>query len=190
MIKFRIFGITLFFFWSTSKARKIFGITFNFFQVYPSAHILLPAASLTSPICVVSTVDLLTTQVFVFVFVFVSAFAHLTHNPQFASTFLSVTSPKCLVLQFDLYLLLTLDLDIFKPFSGQNFSHPHIHAFRTRISNVFIAIHSLVVLVSFDPFLCQELLSPSYICILNRATKRVSLHFLAVLICLITFYRT
>jgi len=30
--------------------------------VYPSAHILLPAASLTSPICVVSTVDLLTTQ--------------------------------------------------------------------------------------------------------------------------------
>ena len=34
-------------------------------QVYPSAHILLPAASLTSPICVVSTVDLLTTQVFV-----------------------------------------------------------------------------------------------------------------------------
>ena len=32
-------------------------------QVYPSAHILLPAASLTSPICVVSTVDLLTTQV-------------------------------------------------------------------------------------------------------------------------------
>ena len=31
MIKFRIFGITLFFFWSTSKARKIFGITFNFF---------------------------------------------------------------------------------------------------------------------------------------------------------------
>ena len=31
MIKFRIFGITLFFFRSTSKARKIFGITFNFF---------------------------------------------------------------------------------------------------------------------------------------------------------------
>jgi len=30
--------------------------------VYPSAHILLPAASLTSPICVVSTVDLLTKQ--------------------------------------------------------------------------------------------------------------------------------
>ena len=32
----------------------------------------------------------------------------------------------------------------------------------------------------FWPFLSQEFLSPSYICILNRATKLVSLHFLTV----------